>query len=88
MRTSSTASYELQGIDWKAENEFLDDEHPEYYLTNSMQDRISHDQTLSEHDKMIIQYLAMRKFHIPGNSYWEDYRFWYVFLVRLSIHHP
>ena len=73
MRTS-TASYELQGIDWKAENEFLvDEEHPEFYLTNSMQDRIN---TLSEHDKLIVQYLAMRKFHIPGNTFWADYWFW------------
>lgn len=32
---------------------------------------------LSEHDKVIVQRLAMRSFHLPGNTYWQD---WHAFL--------
>jgi len=55
----------------------LVDDHPEFYLSPSMTDRLAHDTSLSEHDKMIIQRLACRKFFIPGNSFWGDYIFWY-----------
>mmetsp|Transcript_28130 Transcript_28130/g.36790 ORF Transcript_28130/g.36790 Transcript_28130/m.36790 type:complete len:279 (+) Transcript_28130:1-837(+) len=27
---------------------------------------------LSQHDKIVIQRLAMRRCHLPGNNYWED----------------
>lgn len=55
----------------------LEDDHPELYLSATMCDRMAHDATLSEHDKMVIQRLACRKFHVPGNTFWEDYRFWF-----------
>ena len=55
----------------------LEDDHPEMYLSATMRDRMAHDATLSEHDKMIIQRLACRKFHIPGHTYWQDYWFWF-----------
>jgi hypothetical protein len=56
----------------------VDDDHPERYMSEQMRYRMKNDETLTKEDKMIIQYLAMRKFHIPGNSYWQDYFYWYV----------
>jgi hypothetical protein len=54
----------------------LEGDHPEYYLDQKCQERMANDASLSDHDKMIIQRLACRKFHIPGNDFWEDYAFW------------
>lgn len=53
-----------------------DDDHPEYYLSKSVQNRIDNDSTLTEEDKMIIQRLACRKFHVPGHTFWQDYIYW------------
>jgi hypothetical protein len=50
---------------------------PEYYMTDSMIDKIQNDSSLTEYDIMVIQRLACRKFHIPGNSFIEDYLFWF-----------
>jgi hypothetical protein len=64
-------------------NRFLDDddesndEHPEYYMSDSMREKIRKDTTLTADDQRIIQYLALRKFHIPGNTFYEDYMYWY-----------
>lgn len=49
-----------------------------WYMTKSARQRLRNNKLLSEDDKKIVQYLAMRKFHIPGNSYWQDYFYWYV----------
>lgn len=43
---------------------FVDDEDVKHYLSESVQDRIERDDTLTEEDKEIIQYLALRKFHM------------------------
>jgi hypothetical protein len=50
---------------------------PEYYMTSSMIENIQNDTSLSEYDIMVIQRLACRKFHVPGNSFIEDYLFWF-----------
>jgi hypothetical protein len=50
---------------------------PEYYMTESMIDKIQNDSSLTEYDIMVIQRLACRKFHVPGNSFIEDYLFWF-----------
>lgn len=55
-----------------------EDEHFEYYISQSMRERMNNDTNLTEEDKRIIQYLALRKFHIPGQTFWQDYRYWYV----------
>jgi hypothetical protein len=48
-----------------------------WYMTPKERQRLKNDSHLSNEDKRIVQYLAMRKFHIPGNGYWEDYFYWY-----------
>jgi hypothetical protein len=48
-----------------------------WYMTPKERQRLKNDSQLSDADKRIVQYLAMRKFHIPGNGYWEDYFYWY-----------
>lgn len=53
-----------------------DNEHPEFYMSEQVSFRLQNDKTQSKEDKMTIQYLAMRKFHIPGNGFWEDYMYW------------
>lgn len=58
----------------------LDDDdcsHPEYYVSQAFLEKMNNDQTLNEHDKMVIQRLACRKFHIPGQTFWQDYIFWF-----------
>lgn len=47
-----------------------------WYMTKSARQRLKNNKLLSEQDKKIVQYLAMRKFHIPGNAYWQDYFYW------------
>jgi len=54
----------------------LEQDHPEYYLSPQLRERMAHDASLSDHDKMIIQRLACRKFFVPGHAFWEDYIFW------------
>jgi hypothetical protein len=54
----------------------FEDDHPGYYMSERAKNRIDNDTTLTEEDKRIIQYLACRKFHIPGKSFWEDYFYW------------
>ena len=54
----------------------LEDDHPELYLSETIRDRIAHDVNLTERDKSLIQRLACRKFHIPGQTFWQDYWFW------------
>jgi hypothetical protein len=48
-----------------------------WYMTPKERQRLKNNSQLSNEDKRIVQYLAMRKFHIPGNGYWEDYFYWY-----------
>mmetsp|Transcript_18970 Transcript_18970/g.28126 ORF Transcript_18970/g.28126 Transcript_18970/m.28126 type:complete len:320 (-) Transcript_18970:7-966(-) len=46
------------------------------YMSADVRDKIaSHDYTNKE--KIIVQRLAMKSFHLPGNSYWED---WFQFV--------
>jgi hypothetical protein len=54
-------------------------ENPEYryYMTEYALSRIDTDETLSDDDVMVIQRLACRKFHMPGNTFWQDYIYWY-----------
>jgi hypothetical protein len=49
-----------------------------WYMTKADRHRLRANKELSDDDKRIVQYLAMRKFHIPGNAYWEDYFYWCV----------
>jgi hypothetical protein len=49
-----------------------------WYMTQQERQRLRNNQQLSAKDKRIVQYLAMRKFHIPGNAFWEDYFYWCV----------
>jgi hypothetical protein len=38
-------------------------------------------QLLTEEDQQRIQYLALRKFHIPGHTFTQDYIYWYALTV-------
>lgn len=71
-RNLNTGDYHLAD-----DNEESDLDHPEYYMSNSFIEKVKNDKTLTEHDIMIIQRLACRKFHIPGQTFWEDYQFWF-----------
>lgn len=80
----SMAPYQLQSNcggaavpDWsEITGRELENDHPEYYMSERMQNRIQNDESLSGEDKLIIQYLACRKFHIPGNTFMGDYIYW------------
>jgi hypothetical protein len=90
------APYQLQGskvsqwssIDRAACEEELEEDHLDYYLSEQKRNELANDNTLSDHDRMIIQYLACRKFHIPGNSFWEDYSYWYDVLLCRVLQRP
>jgi hypothetical protein len=64
------------------EIEFENDDYPEYYFSEAIRDRLAHDNTLSEVDKMIIQ-----RFHFPGNTFWQDYFFWYATIAHIYLLH-
>ena len=75
------ATQPRQGADagaWTREDYYDEDDALafQYYTTDSMRERIDQTDNLSDYDKMVIQHLAMRRWHIPGYSYWEDYRSW------------
>eukprot|EP00545_Synedropsis_sp_CCMP1620_P001019 CAMPEP_0119005200 /NCGR_PEP_ID=MMETSP1176-20130426/1580_1 /TAXON_ID=265551 /ORGANISM="Synedropsis recta cf, Strain CCMP1620" /LENGTH=312 /DNA_ID=CAMNT_0006956977 /DNA_START=112 /DNA_END=1050 /DNA_ORIENTATION=- len=61
------------------------------YVGQSVRNLINSQPGLSDADKLIIQRLAMKAFHIPGNSYWED---WVMFvrnnhiLLSFFLSHP
>jgi len=80
--SAAATSYQLQQSGGKSQlwtDYYSDSEdtHPEYFMSEEARNRINFDETLSDYDKMVIQKLAMRKFHIPGNSYWEDWSMWF-----------
>ena len=54
-----------------------DEQEATYYMSPEARDRLVHDSSLSDYDRMLIQRLACRRFHIPGNNFWEDYLFWF-----------
>jgi hypothetical protein len=60
-------------------DEELEDEHPEYYMPPEVRERIEHDDTMSDLDKMVIQRLACRKFYVPElkHTFWQDYVYWF-----------
>jgi hypothetical protein len=62
-----------------------EDEHFENYISQSMRERMQNDTNLSEEDKRIIQYLALRKFHIPGQTFCQDYIYWCVRMLLPSV---
>lgn len=72
---TSSSSYALQDAPrWK---DYMIDIDNDYLMSDAMRERLKTDTSLSDYDKMVIQHLAMRKFHIPGNGFWEDYRYWF-----------
>jgi hypothetical protein len=49
------------------------------YMSTSIRDTMSsHTHPIGEEDRQRIQYLALRKFHIPGHTFTQDYIYWYV----------
>lgn len=46
------------------------------YMTERALTSFDTDESLSEEDKMVIQRLACRKFHMPGRTFWGDYCYW------------
>jgi hypothetical protein len=73
--------YQLERYDVKNSRSFGalndDDSHPEYYVSLAFLEKMNNDDTISDHDKMVIQRLACRKFHIPGQTFWQDYSVWF-----------
>lgn len=71
--------YSSNGAQWSYlyRLDSTNDDHPEMYMSVEVQQRFKNDTTLSDYDRMIIQRLACRRFHIPGNTYWEDYIYWF-----------
>lgn len=45
-----------------------------YYMSSTQRNRMN---DLSEEDKIVTQRLAMRRFHLPGKSWWEDWVSWF-----------
>ena len=72
--TSSSVQYQLQAkeSDFCCDDDYNDD--ISYYVSNDVRKRLEDDTKMSEHDKEIIQRLARRSFHLPGNTFWEDWR--------------
>lgn len=68
------SSYELQDDSLRWKDYIIDIESAP--ISKDLKERMKNE-VLSDYDKMVIQHLAMRKFHVPGNGYWEDYRFWF-----------
>lgn len=67
-------------IDHERDETEMDEDDYEYckqYLSPETKERIENDTTLTDYDRMVIQRLALRKWHIPGNTFWEDYFFWF-----------
>lgn len=78
-RDNTSAPIWSEEVEYRASQDLeMQEDHPEYYLSTLAQSRIKNDASLSEEDKMIIQRLACRKFHIPGKTFWGDYFYWYV----------
>jgi hypothetical protein len=56
---------------WEEEDELVTNDH---YLSADVRERIASKPDLKDSEKLIIQRLAMKSFHLPGNSYWEDWK--------------
>jgi hypothetical protein len=52
------------------------------YVGQNVRNLIKSQPGLSDDDKLIIQRLSMKSFHLPGNSYWED---WHMFVQNNHI---
>ena len=48
-----------------------------YFMAEDALKRLREDKTLTEQEKDIVQRLARRSFHLPGNSFWQD---WHSFV--------
>eukprot|EP00978_Attheya_sp_CCMP212_P005934 scaffold13273_cov35-Attheya_sp.AAC.1 len=46
----------------------------EWGVMETLKKKLDLDTTLSEEDKKDIQRLAIRSYHMPGNSYWQDWK--------------
>jgi len=69
LRTSESGNYGFFVDD--------DDDDVDYFINDDLRRRLREDTDMTHHDKEVIQRLARRSFHIPGNSFWED---WWSFL--------
>ena len=54
-----------------------DDDDVSYFMTEDVRKRIREDTSMTEHEKDVVQRLARRSFHLPGNSFWQD---WHSFV--------
>jgi hypothetical protein len=72
--TSSSVQYQLQAkeSDFCCDDDYHDDF--SYYVSDDVRKRLEDDSSMPEHDKEIIQRLARRSFHLPGNTFWQDWR--------------
>lgn len=52
------------------------------FIDEHVRNLIASKPELTDEEKIIIQRLAMKSFHFPNHSYWED---WYMFLTNNSI---
>ena len=84
-----TTEYRLQKDDGRAERDALYywDEEEElaenrHNLRETLRNQLESRSDLTAHQKVIVQRLAMKSFHIPGNGYWQD---WGMFVCNNHI---
>jgi hypothetical protein len=70
---------EGEGLDVWEEDELVANN---VYLDENVRNLIASKPNLTDEEKLIIQRLAMKAFHFPNHSYWED---WYMFLSNNHI---
>lgn len=80
---SSSTKYQLQNDHWSDDDDIsiMSNMDNAYYVDDAVRRTLERDD-LTKEEKVIIQRLAMKSFHLPGNGYWED---WVMFVANNHI---